>query len=522
MRATLIALGLAAGLLSAPAQAARFTWAAPADAISFDPHALNDTFSQALVNNVYEALVRHGTDLKIGPALAESWETPEPTRWRFHLRPGVRFHDGRAFTADDVVFSWERTNTPGALALGKLDMIRGVSAVDERTVDIELKYPFPILPQTIANWFMMSRGWAEANDARVSSNLSANQEGPAGRRANGTGPFVLALREPGLRTVLQRNPAWWDQPRHNLDEVVFQQIANDSTRTAALLSGGVDAILPVPLQDVERMRRQAGVQLLERPELRTVYLGFNQGSPEIADSSVRGRNPFTDRRVRQAVYQAIDEDAIRARIMRGAAAPAGILVAPEINGFAADLNTRLPYDPAAAKRLLAEAGYTEGFEVGLDCPVGVWVNDEAICQAVGTMLSRVGITVRPRFEPRARWAARINSAEVAIFMQGHAGLPTVDAYSTLSETMATRAGAMGGLNAGRYSNPEFDRVLAQVAAEPEGPRRQALIHDALAIEKADIAHVPLHQQPLVWGARPGVTLVQTADNRFRLWHVRVE
>lgn len=517
-----VALAAALAASAGPARAATFTWAATTDSLSFDPHALNDTFSQAVVNNVYEALVRHDAALKIEPALAESWETPEPTRWRFHLRRGVTFHDGRPFTASDVVFTWKRTQTPGALAMGKLDAIQDVVRVDDHTVDITLKRPFPILPQTITNWFMMSEGWAVANNAPTSTNLAAAVESPASRRANGTGPFVLVSRDPGVKTVMRRNPGWWDVARHNLDEVVFQPIASDPTRTAALLTGSVDLIIPMPLQDVARLQRAEGVQVLERPELRTVYFGFNQGDEEIADSNVRGRNPFRDKRVRQAIYQAIDVNAIRSRTMRGASSPAGIIMAPEINGYDPELNTRLPYDPDASRRLLAEAGYPSGFEVALQCPVGVFVNDEAICQGTVSMLARVGVTLRPVFEPRAQWATRINSGNVAMFMQGHAGLPTIDAYSTLSEVMATKGGALGGLNAGRYSNPAFDALLERISVEADPAARQRLISEALAVEKTDIGHVPLHQQPLVWGVRNGSKVVQTPDNRFRIWLVRKE
>jgi peptide/nickel transport system substrate-binding protein len=321
---------------------------------------------------------------------------------------------------------------------------------------------------------------------------------------------------------MKRNPNWWDAAQHNLDTVTFEAIANDATRTAALLSGGVDAILPVPLQDVGRIEHATGFQLLQRPELRTVYFGFDMGDAEIADSSVRGRNPFQDKRVRQAFYQAIDEGAIRARIMRGASAPAGILVAPEINGYDASLNTRLPYDPDAARKLLAEAGYGEGFEVGLDCPTAVFVNDEAICRAVIPMLSRVGVTLRPNIETRAQWSTRLATGNVAFYMMGHAGLPTIDAYSTLSEVMATSGGALGGLNAGHYSNPAVDGLLTKISVEADPGARQALISQALATVKSDIAFIPLHQQPLIWGARAGVKLVQTPDNRFRLWLVRAE
>ncbi len=521
---SLLAGVLAAALAASPlaAHARDFTWAAPSDGLSFDPHALNDTFSQAQVNNVYEALVRHSAALKIEPALAVSWETPEPTRWRFHLRQGVTFHDGRPFTADDVVFTWQRTQTPGALAIGKLDAIKAVTKIDDLTVDIELKRPFPILLQSITNWFMMSRGWAEENSALTSTNAAAGVESPANRRANGTGPFILVSRDPGVRNVMRRNPAWWDTPRHNLDTVTFEAIANDATRTAALLSGGVDAILPVPLQDIARVEHAAGFQLLQRPELRSVYFGFDLGDKEIADSNVRGRNPFQDRRVRQAFYQAIDVEAIRSRIMRGASAPAGIIVAPEINGYDASLNTRLPFDPEAARKLLAEAGYGGGFEVGLDCPTAVFVNDEAICRAIIPMLSRIGVTLRPNIENRALWSTRLANNNVAFYMMGHAGLPTIDAYSTLSEVMATPAGALGGLNAGKYSNPLVDALIAKVSVEGDPAVRQGLISQALGIVKEDIGFIPLHQQPLIWGARAGVTLVQTPDNRFRLWLVRAE
>lgn len=521
LRHRLIAAAAALAMSTVAAYAKPLTWSYSGDILSTDPHAMNDTFSMAFLNNVYEGLVRHNHKLEIEPALATSWEQASPTVWRFKLRQGVKFQNGNPLTADDVVFSWQRANTPGGLIMTVINEIKDIRKVDDMTVDVETKNPFPILLSVLTYFYMMDKEWSEQNGAAESSDLKSNKENFASRNANGTGPFRLVSREVDVKTVLAVNPDWWDKPQHNLTQVSFVPIKSDATRTSSLLSGGIDATVAIPLQDIARVEADPKLQVIQGPELRTIYLGMDVHRDELLYSDVKGKNPLKDIRVRRAIYQAIDIEAIKRSVMRGQSWPTGIIMSPYLTGYPDGLNERLPYNPEAAKKLLAEAGYPNGFSVGLSCPNDRYVYDENICLAIISMLARVGIRVTPQIETRAKWIQRVNTLDVSMFMMGHAGLPTADAYSTLAEAIATREGNLGGLNAGRYSNPKFDDLLRQVQQEVNPEKRKGLIKQAMTVVRDDIAFIPLHQQPIVWAARKGIDLKQAPDNRLRLWYVTV-
>jgi len=328
---------------------------------------------------------------------------------------------------------------------------------------------------------------------------------------------MLKSREVDVKTVLAANPNWWDKPKHNLTEVNFTPIQSDATRTASLLSGALDATVSVPLQDVQRINSSGTFTVVQGPELRTIFFGMDQFRDELLYSDVKGKNPFKDVRVRRALYQAIDVEAIKRSVMRGVSWPAGMIVSPALNGAPQGMNARvLPYDPEAAKKLLAEAGYPDGFTVGMQCPNNRYVYDEQICLAVISMLGRVGVKITPQFEPAAKWNVRLNTQDISLYMIGHAGLPMVDAYAVLFDTVATRSATAGGLNAGRYSNPAFDALLPRIASELDAEKRRALIGEGVAITRNDMVYLPLHQQPITWAAKKGVDLRQSPDNQLRL------
>jgi peptide/nickel transport system substrate-binding protein len=515
----LAALALSCGL--AAAQAQTLTWSASLDALSMDPHSTNNSFTNAFVGNVYEGLTRFNEKLEVEPALATSWRVMSPTIWRFTLRQGVKFHGGETFDADDVVFSFQRTNTPGSLVKGNLSDIKEVRKVDAYTVDVETHAPLPILPNELVQLLVMDKGWCETHRATEASDLQKKAENFANLNANGTGPFQLKSREVDTRTVMAAHAGWWDKPRHNLKEAVFMPIKADATRTSSLISGNIDATVNVPLQDVARLKG-GGIEVLQEPELRTLFLGMDQYRDELLYSDVKGKNPFKDLRVRKAVYQAIDIETIKRTVMRNGSWPAGTLLSPSLNGSPASLNKRLlPYDPEAAKKLLADAGYPQGFAVGLQCPNDRYVYDEALCVAMSSMLARVGIKANLMIEPTPRWSVRLNTNDVSLYLVGHAGLPMVDSYGLLKDVVHTRTAKEGSLNAGRYSNAKFDALLPQIAAEIDRTKRNQLIEQAVAIERDDVSHIPLHQQPITWAARKGVQLVQSPDNQMRLWLVRI-
>jgi peptide/nickel transport system substrate-binding protein len=508
-------------LAASPASAAGLTWSFGSDILTLDPHSSRVSFTNAFLANIYETLVRMDDKLQIEPALAVSWERRSPLVWRFHLRPGVTFHGGEAFTADDVAFTWTRLNTPGANR-GPLAAVTAMRAVDAQTVDIETAQPFPVLLNALLGMGIMSRSWSEAHGAAASSDLSASTENFATRHENGTGPFVVESRQPDGPTVLKPFRAWWDKPVHNLDQVTFLPIKNAATRTASLLSGSTDATVDVPLQDVDRLSRDPRLQVVQGPELRTIYIGFDEDRDELLYSDVKGRNPFKDRRVREALYRAIDIEAIRRTVMRGQAWPAGFMASPLLTGAPQDLNQRLPFDPDRARQLLAEAGYRDGFGFSLTCPNDRYVNDERICQAIASMWARVGIRASVQSETTAVWSRRTAQGDVTAFMLGHAALPLAEVYSTLNDVIHSKTAEAGGLNYGRYNNPRVDRLIDQVAGEADDAKRAAAVREAFLLEKQDIGHIPLHQQPLTWASRKGVDMRQAPDNSFRLYLVRVD
>jgi len=520
--ATSLAAALAVAALAPTVAAKTFRWANDGDVISMDPYARQETFLLTFLGNVYEPLIQRDRHLKLEPALATEWSQTAPDVWRFKLRHGVKFHDGTPFSADDVVFSWNRVHTSQLKAT--LATVKTVRKVDDYTVEIVTDGPDPILPDELTDWYMMSKAWCEKNHSEKQAEVTANEDNYAVRNTNGTGPFMLKQRVPEVKTVLVNNPHWWGKPEHNLTEVVFQRIANAATRVAALLSGEVDMIYSVPPQDTDRIAKTPHLRILKTPELRTIYLGMDESRDQLLESSVKGKNPFKDLRVRKAFYQAIDEQAITAKVMRGFATPTAMMIGPGINGFDPKLNTRFPYDPAAAKKLLAEAGYPNGFEVGMDCPNDRYVNDEQICQAIAAMLSRIGVKVNLLAQTKSKFFAKINGPlyNTSFYLLGWTPA-TYDAHNMLVSLLHTRTkGGAGFINDGGYSNPKLDDLIDKIQVETDKAKRDAYIHDAMVIVKNDIPTIPLHQQAVVWAARDNIQLAQLADNFFPLRYVTVK
>lgn len=508
----LVSMALGLALSAGTAQAVTLRVANQGDAQSMDPHSLNESLQLTFTGNVYEPLVARDKELRLTPGLATRWTQPKPNVWRFELRRGVRFHDGTPFTADDVVFSLNRAAGAGSDMQGYTNTFKEVRKLDEHTVEVETLTPFPILPDVLTQVYVMSRKWCEENKALAPVDRRKGIENAASFKANGTGPFRLKERQPGARTVLVRHAAYWDKGEGNVTEVVFTPIGNAATRVAALLSGEVDVIEPVPLQDVERIKASPKLKVMQGPELRTVFLGMDQKRDELLFSNVKGKNPFKDKRVRQAFYQAIDIETIKSRVMRGAALPMALMVGPGIRGFSPDQNKRLPYDPEASRRLLAEAGYPSGFEVALNCPNDRYVNDADICQAVAANLARVGVKVNLQTETKVTYFPKILRRDTSFYLLGWTP-STYDAHNALSALMATPTDkGQGQFNLGAYSNAKVDELTLKIQSETDQAKRNAMIREAFEAHAADIGHLPLHQQSLAWAMKKTVTLVQLADN----------
>ena len=509
--------------LAATAEAKTFRWANDGDPTTMDPDARSDLFVQSFDFNMYEPLVRRDRNLKLEPALATEWANVNPTTWRFKIRHGVTFHDGTPLSVEDVLFSFQRAVAPGSDLAAQLSAVKEVKKIGEDTVDFITDGPAPILPNYLATLAIMSKAWCEAHNTVTAATLK-DEESYATRNGNGTGPFMLKDRQPMVRTVLVKNPKWWglkDQPI-DIDEVVFSRVENPATRVSALLSGDIDMIYNVPPQDIEHVEKNAVVKVWQTPELRTMFLGMDQSRDELLESSVKGKNPFKDKRVRQAFYQAIDEDAIASKVMRGFAHRTALMVGPGVNGYDPTIDKRFPYDAAAAKKLLAEAGYPDGFQVGFDCPNDRYVNDEAICQAVVAMLAKIGVKVNLLAQTKAKYFTKINAPgyQTSFYMLGWTPGP-LDTLHMLSNLVQTRSADFreGAWNEGGYSNPAVDELIKKISVELDSEKRNELISQALTIVRDDFAYIPLHQQIVVWASRANVELAPLGTNDFQLRYV---
>jgi peptide/nickel transport system substrate-binding protein len=522
MKLKIIALIFALAAWAPPSSAATVRFAFQGELKSLDSYSLNESFTLGMLGNVYEGLTKRDKDLKIIPGLAESWEQVEPARWRFHLRKGVKFHNGEDFTADDVVFSAERVVGANSDLKTRIQPA-GTKAVkvDDYTVDFILPSPNPILHYEWDTWYIMSKKWAEANNTGAVQPVSGQQMSYAALHTNGTGPFMITEHQAGVKTVFKKNPNWWGKPEHNIDDAIFTTISNDATRVAALLSGDVDWIDPVPLQDVQRVNASGVAEVQQGPELRTIFLGFDQMRPELKSSNVKGKNPFKDARVREAFYLAIDENAIAQRVMRGAAVPSALMISPLLFDLAKDFKRPAP-DPDKAKKLLAEAGYPSGFEVEMDCPNDRYVNDEAICQAVTAMLARVGIKINLNAQPKSKYFAKVLQAggyDTSFYLLGWTP-GSFDSWNVLANMYRCRdeKGVGGNNNLGGYCNQKVEELTNKILVEADKGKRDQMIEDAYKIaQEQDWAYVPLHQQALAWGVSKKLKVVQRADNQILLY-----
>ena len=535
MKTSRLLLGIGMAAFAATAHPAKaevvFKWANDGDVRAMDPNTLDETVQNSFLGNIYEPLVRRNRKLEVEPALAVSYEQSGPTTWRFHLRPGVKWQDGTAFTADDVLFSYQRITSKTSQTSGNVSTVAGVRKIDALTVEFDTKGPDPILPSEFTNFPMLPKHWMEANNAATPV-IIGQGENFALRNAMGTGAFKLVSREADRKNVLERNPAWWDKVEHNLDRVEFTVISSAATRVAALLSGEMDLIYSVPPQDIDRIKQAPGIKIIQGPELRTIYLGMDQARDELLFSNVKGKNPFKDKRVREAMHRSIDVDAIKRTVMRGQSFPTNLMVAPGINGYTKDLDKRPALlKPEEAKKMLADAGYPNGFETGMDCPNDRYVNDEKICQAVVAMLAKIGIKVNLRAQTRNLYFAKIlrstadgKPSNTSFYMLGWSPATTYDVHNVFEQIIQTPdAKAKKGLyNAGGYSNKKFDELSNKVEVETDKAKRDAMIAEATKIYVDDFAYIPLHQQALVWATRKNVDLVQPADNSFPLRFVNLK
>ena len=520
-RAILAAL-ISTVLGAASAQAVTVRIATAFDPQTMDPHAVALLYHARIVYQIYDSLLNRDEQFRLEPSLAVSWSKLDDKTWRFKIRQGVLFHDGTPFTVDDVVFSIQRALTPPSQRAFQLRGVLDAKKVDEQTVDIELAAPDAVLPEKLFNLPMMSKAWSQLHKVEIAQDFNGKQETFAVRNANGTGPYMLDRYEPDVRTVLKKNPRWWgwsEKRSGNVDEVDWLTIRSDATRLAALISGEVEMVLDPPIPDVARLKGEGALKLVQTEDLGEQFLVFDVTRPELDGSDIKGRNPFKDLRVRQAVYHAINVDLIAKKVLRGLAVPTGAYLSNRVDGVLPEMDRRLGFDPARAKALLAEAGYANGFSVTLDCVNVAW--REAVCQAMTAMLTQVGIRASLNSMPTNQFFPKLSGATTSLAEFGWS--PTLDPWSSLNALFHTwdRSG-QGTFNAGRYSNPKVDALIDGLRVEPDLVRRRAMTATVLRLVADDLPSMPLYRRTLSWAMTNKLHAVQWPSDALELRWLRVQ
>ena len=509
LRKPLLALAIGCAM-SIPALAQEFKLGMSSPPTSMDPHFYNLVPNLNVSDHIFETLVTFDPDMKVVPALAESWKLVNDTTWEFKLRKGVKFHDGSEFTADDVAWSIDRpatiVNSPGKFDTYTKAIITK-TIVDPHTIRFTTKEAYPLMLQDLALVYMVSKKATQG---------VASDEFASGKGMVGTGPYKFVKFQRDDRVELARNDDYWGK-KPAWSKVTLRFIPNDATRTAALLAGDVQAIENVPTPDLTRIRGDAKLSMFSKVSNRLIYLYADTArskSPLVTDKEGKplDKNPLQDIRVRKALSMAINREAIKERVMEGLSVPAANLVPINLFGFNPQLHDK--YDAEGAKKLLAEAGYPNGFGLTIDTPNNRYINDERIVQTVAQMWSRIGVNTKVEGMPMAVYASRGAKGEYSMGLLGWAA-QTGEASSPLRALMACQdpSKGFGGFNWLKYCNPKLDQALVKALGSINDADRLKSLQEAAAIGLGDYALIPIHHQVTTWAAKKGVSFVPRTDER---------
>jgi peptide/nickel transport system substrate-binding protein len=496
-------------VLAMPASSQELKIAVAADVTSIDPHFFNLFPNNNIAEHIFDKLVQMDPDSRMIPGIATSWKPLDDKTWEFKLRREAKFHDGSELTAEDVAFSINRVptvpNSPGPFS-AYTKAITGIEIVDPYTIRFKTAAPHPLMPNDMSTIYIVSK--------KVATGAST-EDFNSGKAAIGSGRFKLVKYANGERVELARNDAYWgDKPAY--DKVTFKIIKNEPARMAALLSGDVDAIEQPPTADITRLKKDPKFTLTSKISHRVIYFNFDhlsRVSPFITakDGKPLDKNPLLDARVRRAISKAINRPAIAERVMEGQAIPSGQLVSEKLFGHNPALKAET-YDVEGAKKLLAEAGYPNGFNLTIHGPSGRYVNDEKIVQAVAQMLSRVGITAKVETAPMGPYSGRASKQEFSFHMVGW-GASTGEASSPLRSLLATfsRDKGLGAVNWGRYSNTKVDYLIEQALQQVNDENRSIMLQRATELSMQDLGIMPIHFQFTLWATKKNVQYTPRTD-----------
>jgi peptide/nickel transport system substrate-binding protein len=477
---------------------------------SIDPHYHNLSPNNGLLLHIFEPLIQRDADQKLIPGLATSWRAIDDLTWEFKLRKNVKFHDGSPFTAEDVVFTLARVpnvpNSPSSFATFTKPIV-DVKVVDSHTLLLKTATPHVLLPSDIAAVLIVSRKNGEK---------SATDDYNSGKAAIGTGPYKFVEYVPNQRVVLAANYGYWggEQP---LDKVIFKILPNSAARVAALLSGDVQMIEVVPTADIAKISQDRNYNVADKVSNRVIYVHLNQSSEKAApfvttrDGKPLDKNPFRDARVRKALSMAINRQAITDRVMEKKAVPASQLLPDFFFGTSKKLKP-VKYDPEGAKKLLAEAGYPNGFALTIHGPNNRYINDDKIAQAIAQFYSRAGIDAKVETLPSSVYFTRATKLEFGYMLLGW-GTESGEQGSSLRSLLATYdpSRGMGVTNRGRYSNPAFDKMVNDALVTMDDKKRESMIQQAAEVAMNDTALIPIHYEVSTWATAKGYRYIPRTD-----------
>ena len=504
--------------LAAPAHAKLLRYASQIDPGTMDPHALASVYNNRVLSQIYETLVDRDEQFKPAPRLALSWTPLEGGKgWRFKLRPGVKFHDGTAFSADDVVFNVQRALDPISAYKTSLPNVTGAKKIDDLTVDLLTSQPTPVLPLQLINLRLMSKSWCEKYKVQRPQDFKGKEETHAARNANGTGPFRLGRWETDVKTVLVANESYWGK-RGNVTEAHYLVVGSAATRVAGLISGEIDIVIDPAVQDIVRLRTQPGITIGETIGTGTNFVGFNHARADVGNGTKS--NPFKDPRVRQAVRAAIDVEALRTKVMRDTATLGSAIYTPIIDGFDPRFKAIAKYDPEHAKALLKEAGWGAGFAVEFDC--SSQQPADSLCQGIAGMLSRVGIRVAYRPLSFNVLLPKLLSGDTSMYLIGWTPATTEPEGALLPLAHSRTKPGVGEYNFGGYSNPKVDAAIDKGRVEFDPAKRAALFTEAMTAIDAEAGFIPIIYRKTIWAMRKNVKAVIRPNDVLDLRMVTIE